>query len=249
MAIDLKKKTFVITGASSGIGYATAEMLASHDANIMLSNRDSQRLEKTYQVLKEQYPEAAIARQQADVTDADQVQRMVDAALDQWGEIYGLINNAGVMYYNYMDHLNLNEWIQTVDINCKGPLHTIAATLPALKKSQGHIVNITSDASRFAFDGLAVYSGSKAFLEYLSRSMRRELVKYKIRVTTLQPGNVDTNLFSLTSDKDALTEFGPQPEQLLLKPENVASAIEYALTQPEHVAVNEILVEPADQPI
>lgn len=248
MTDNLHGKTYIITGSTSGIGQAVTKYLAQQGAYLLLASRNEGKLEALKEQLEHEHPNCQIEYYPTDVTDRSQVEAMAEHQRHFWPRLDGLINCAGVMYYTYMENLNIEQWLETIDVNCKGPLHTIGATLPQLQQSNGHIINITSDAARFPFPGLAVYSGSKSFLEYLSRAMRMELVNASVKVTTIQPGNVDTNLFSHSTDRDAYYDCAPTSEQYMLQPDSIAEAIVYALKQPQNAAVNEILVQPSDQP-
>src|SRR5215211_1074092 len=142
------------------------------------------------------------------------------------------------------------EELGPVEVNCKGALNCVGAVLSGmLERGRGHIVTISSDAGRKVFPGLAVYSASKFFVEALSQGLRLETAGMGVKVTTIQPGNVATDLISMSGDEEALEEYGQPGESRVLDPENVAASVVHALVQPEHVAVNEILVEPRDEPI
>ncbi len=143
-----------------------------------------------------------------------------------------------------------HDWERTVDVNCKGAMNCIGAVLQGmLARGRGHIVTISSDAGRKVFPGLSVYSGSKFFVEALSQGLRLETAGTGIKVTTIQPGNVATDLLALSSDEEALKLYGQQSGARVLDPEDVAASVVYVLKQPDHVAVNEILVEPRDEPV
>ncbi len=166
------------------------------------------------------------------------------------GPVDFLVNCAGVMYYTLMKNLLEEEWERTVEVNCKGALNCVAATLPGmLSREKGHVVMVSSDAGRKVYAGLAVYSASKFFVEGLSQGLRLETAGTGVRVTTIQPGNVDTGLVSLTTDEEAIRLYGEPTGARVLDPEDVAASVVYALSQPEHVAVNEILVQPRDEPV
>jgi NADP-dependent 3-hydroxy acid dehydrogenase YdfG len=161
-----------------------------------------------------------------------------------------LVNCAGVMYFTLMRNLREEEWERIVEVNCKGALNCVAAVLPGmLQRGRGHIVTISSDAGRRVFPGLAVYSASKFFVEALSQGLRLETAGTGLKVTTIQPGNVATDLISLSADEEALELYGQPTGARLLDPGDVAASIIHALAQPAHVAVNEILVEPRDEPV
>jgi NADP-dependent 3-hydroxy acid dehydrogenase YdfG len=154
------------------------------------------------------------------------------------------------MYYTLMKNLHEDDWERTVDVNCKGVLNCIGATLGGmLARGRGHIITISSDAGRKVFPGLAVYSGSKFFVEALSQGLRLETAGTGIKVTTIQPGNVATELPALSHDAEALERYGQPSGARILDPEDVAASVIHALRQPDHIAVNEILVEPRDEPV
>ena len=148
-----------------------------------------------------------------------------------------------------MKNLWEEEWARTVEVNCKGALNCVGAVLPGmLGRGRGHIVTISSDAGRKVFPGLAVYSASKFFIEALSQGLRLETAGTELKVTTVQPGNVATDLRTLSGEQ-ALDLYGQTSGARVLDPEDVAASVVYALTQPDHVAVNEVLVEPRDEPV
>jgi NADP-dependent 3-hydroxy acid dehydrogenase YdfG len=184
------------------------------------------------------------------VTDRDQARSLVARAEEELGPVEILVNCAGVMYYTLMKNRREEEWERTVEANCKGALNCVGAVLPGmLQRGRGHIVTISSNAGRKVFPGLAVYSASKFFVEALSQGLRLETAGTGLKVTTIQPGNVATDLISISGDEEALEEYGQPGDSRVLDPEDVAASVVHALVQPEHVAVNEILVEPRDEPI
>jgi NADP-dependent 3-hydroxy acid dehydrogenase YdfG len=145
---------------------------------------------------------------------------------------------------------NMKQWEQTVDVNCKGLLHCLSATVPPmLERGAGHVVAISSDAGRKVFPGLGVYSASKFFVEATLQSLRLETAGKGLRITSVQPGNTATDLLTMSTDQEAVKQYGEPSGAAILEADDVANAIVYALKQPEHVAVNEVLVEPRDEPI
>ena len=143
-----------------------------------------------------------------------------------------------------------DEWERTVEVNCKGALNCVGAVLPGmLERGRGHIITISSDAGRKVFPGLAVYSGGKFFVEAVSQGLRLETAGTGLKVTTIQPGNVATDLLAMSKDAEALELYGRPSGARVLDPEDVAASVVHALSQPEHVAVNEVLVEPRDEPV
>ena len=161
------------------------------------------------------------------------------------------------MYFTQMKNLHEDEWEQMIDVNCKGVLHGIGAVLTSMiERKTGHIVNMSSDAGRRVFPTLAVYCGTKYFIEAMSEGARRELVGTGVRITNIQPGDVATDLIMKNTDQAAADAMGVKigakvgegaDENLVLQPADVAAAVMYAVTAPAHVAVNEILIEPRDQ--
>ena len=148
-----------------------------------------------------------------DVTDREQVRSLVARAEEELGPVEILVNCAGVMYYTLMKNRREEEWERTVEVNCKGALNCVGAVLSGmLERGRGHIVTISSDAGRKVFPGLAVYSASKFFVEALSQGLRLETAGTGLKVTTIQPGNVATDLISMSGDEEALEEYGQPGE-------------------------------------
>jgi NADP-dependent 3-hydroxy acid dehydrogenase YdfG len=154
------------------------------------------------------------------------------------------------MFYSLMKNAYEDDWERTVDVLCKGMLNCIGAVLNGMiTRGRGHIITVSSDAGRKVFPGLTVYSASKFFVEALSQGLRLETAGTGLKVTTVQPGNVATDLISQSADEEALGLYAQPTGARVLDPEDVAASIIHALAQPEHVAVNEVLVEPRDEPI
>ena len=236
-----------MTGASSGIGAATAKMLSGEGAKVALAARREEALREVRAGLPDGAESLVHA---ADVTDRGQVRALVGRTEDELGPVDALVNCAGVMYYTLMKNVREDEWDRTVEVNCKGALNCVAAVFPGmLERGRGHIITVSSDAGRVVYPGLAVYSASKFFVEALSKGLRLETAGTGVKVSTVQPGNVATDLLDLSGDEEALERFGQPTGARVLDPEDVAASVVYALSQPEHVSVNEILVEPRDEPI
>ncbi|PSN72939.1 nonribosomal peptide synthetase 10 [Corynespora cassiicola Philippines] len=241
-------KTVVVTGASSGIGAAVACALAKEGCHLALGARRVDALEAVKSKLT--IREGKVIVRKTDVTDKAQVEALMSAAEQELGPIDIIVSVAGVMYFTMMANVQTEEWDRTVDVNCKGLLHVLASTVPSmLKRGKGHVVAISSDAGRKVFPGLGVYSASKFFVEATLQSLRLETAGTGLRVTSVQPGNVATDLLGMSTDAEALKKFGEPSGAKVLDPEDVANSIVYALKQPEHVAVNEVLIEPRDEPI
>lgn len=243
----LRGRVVVVTGASSGIGAATAKMLSGEGAKVALAARREDALAGAQAGLEDGAESLVLP---TDVTDRGQVKTLVARAEAELGPVDALVNCAGVMYFTLMENVRADEWDRTVEVNCKGALNCVGAVLPGMvERGRGHIVTVSSDAGRVVFPGLAVYSASKFFVEALSKGLRLETAGTGVKVTTVQPGNVATDLLALSGDEEALERYGQPTGAKVLDPEDVAASIVYALAQPEHVAVNEVLVEPRDEPV
>ncbi|QDS77429.1 putative secondary metabolism biosynthetic enzyme [Venturia effusa] len=240
-------KVAVVTGASSGIGAAVAAALAKEGAHVALAARRTDELESIKSKLSV-FGVKVIAHK-TDVTQKAQVESLMKTAAEELGPIDILISCAGVMYFTMMANVHAEEWERTVDVNCKGLLHCLSSTIPSmLARSTGHIVAISSDAGRKVFPGLGVYSASKFFVEATLQALRVETAGSGLRVTSIQPGNVATDLLGMSTDKQALEAYGTPTGAKVLDASDVAEAIVYALKQPEHVGVNEVMIEPREEP-
>ncbi len=244
---SLQGRVAIVTGASSGIGAATARALDREGALVALAAR---RKEELLEVRSGFTGESKSLAVPTDVTDRHQAEDLVRRVEEELGPPDILVNCAGVMYYTLMKNLHWEEWAQTVDVICMGTMHCIGTALPGmLERGRGHIVTISSDAGRKVFPGLSVYSAAKFFLEALSQGLRLETAGTGIKVTTVQPGNVDTDLLTMSTDREAEKHYAEPTGARLLEPEDISSSILHALEQPDHVAVNEILVQPRDEPV
>ena len=237
-----------MTGASSGIGAAVSRTLARQGAPVALAARRKDALLEVQATLEGGAKSVVVP---TDVTDRLQVKSLVARTEAELGPVDVLVNCAGVMYYTLMRNLREDEWEQTVEVLCKGMLNCVGAVLGGmLERGGGHIVTISSDAGRRVFPGLAVYSGAKSFVEAVSQALRLETTAGTgLKVTTIQPGNVATELLAMSSDEEALRRYAEPSGARLLEAEDIAASVMYALSQPDHVAINEVLVEPRDEPI
>jgi len=244
----LTGKVVLVTGASSGIGASVAKYLAKSGASVALTARRLDRLEEVRNSIVED-GHVAIALK-ADVVNKSEMLEVVHLTQEMFGPLDVLVCCAGVMYFTLMKNLHVDEWERTVDVNCKGLLNSIGAVLPGmLERKKGHIVSISSDAGRKVFPGLSVYSASKFFVEALSQGLRLETASCGIKITTIQPGDVRTELIQHTTDKEAKKQFDmSEKTTTILEPEDVAKAVLFSVSQPEHCAINEILVEPREAP-
>ncbi|KAJ5925381.1 hypothetical protein N7454_008020 [Penicillium verhagenii] len=244
----LSGQVAVVTGASSGIGAAVAAALAKQGCAVALGARRLDALESVKRSV-ESFGVKCIVRS-TDVTNKTQTEALFQAAHDELGPVDILVACAGVMYFTMMANTQTDEWERTVDVNCKGLLNSLSSSVPGmLSRGKGHIVAISSDAGRKVFPGLGVYSASKFFVEATLQALRLETAGAGLRVTSIQPGNTSTPLLGMSTDAEAIKKFGEPSGAKILDPSDVANSIVHALTQPEHVSVNEILVEPRDEPI
>ncbi|MBD1865733.1 SDR family oxidoreductase [Cyanobacteria bacterium FACHB-471] len=237
-------KSVIITGASSGIGQATAKLLAEHGAKLMLAARREDRLEKL--VAEIESAGGTATYQTVDVTQRNQVEALAKTTLEQYDKIDVLINNAGIMPLSRLDQLKVDEWERTIDINIKGVLYGIAAVLPHMRKAQsGHIINIASVAGHKVYPSSAVYCSTKFAVRAISEGLRQEVGAH-IRSTIISPGAVATELTNSISDPEAAKTINALYE-MAIQPEAIAQAIRYAIEQPKEVDVNEILIRPTAQ--
>jgi NADP-dependent 3-hydroxy acid dehydrogenase YdfG len=247
MAGKLEGKVAIVTGASSGIGEATAVGLAAEGAQVVLAARRGDRLEKLAQDIAQQGGKALPVI--TDVTDEAQIRHMVGQVKAEFGRVDILVNNAGVMLLGPIDGADTEEWRRMININVLGLMYATHAVLPLMKEQgAGHIVNISSVAGRTASANVAVYNASKWAVCAFSEALRQEVSKEKIRVTVIEPGAVVTELADHITNaavKERIQTWvsGMTP----LESEDIAGAIVYAVTQPPRVNVNEILIRPTDQ--
>ncbi|QDT10851.1 SDR family oxidoreductase [Planctomycetes bacterium K23_9] len=244
MSTNIAEKVVVITGASSGLGEDAARHLASQGAAVVLGARRVDKLESIVADIRKSGGKAdALA---TDVTQADQVKALVDKAVEVFGRIDVMINNAGLMAIAPMSALKVNEWDRMIDINVKGVLYGIASALPVFQsQGSGHFINISSVAGLKVAPGGAVYSATKFAVSALSEGLRQE-IGGTIRTTTILPGLIDTEL-KLGSSDEASSQAIDERYKMAIAPSAISNAIAYAISQPAEVDVNEIVVRPTVQ--
>lgn len=244
---SLKGTTAWITGASSGIGAATAKRLAAAGVNLVLSARRTQRLEQLAAEL--QNSGVKIYLEPVDVAQRPAMEAL-GQRLQELGGVDILINNAGIMPISPILSGRVDEWEQMIDVNLKGLLYAIHQVYPGMvARQQGHIVNISSVAARITFPSAGVYAGTKHAVRAVSDTLRKEALRYGVRVTDIQPGSVATELpDSIQHDKvrAAVKANLYADSSQILQPEDVAAAIYYALSQPKQVDVSELILRPVN---
>lgn len=244
MSKGIEGKVVLITGGSTGIGAEVARLLAARGARVAVAARRSDKLEA---VVAEIAGKGGTARAYTlDVTDKYQVEAVVANVVTDFGKLDVLINNAGLMPIRPMSEVNTDEWDAMIDVNLKGTLYGIASALPRfLAQESGHIINLSSVAGVKVFaPGGTVYSGTKFAVSAISEGLRQE-VGDKVRVTSIAPGAVDSDLKHSTSGtaKDTVLDFYKQA----IPAASVARAIAFAIEQPDDVDVNEIVIRPTHQ--
>jgi NADP-dependent 3-hydroxy acid dehydrogenase YdfG len=243
----LKNKVAIITGASSGIGYATSLTLSKAGIRIAVGARRTERLQELEKQIVENNGEILV--QKTDVTRKSDCDSLVDTVVEKWGKVDVLINNAGLMPLSYFKSGKVEEWEQMVDVNIKGVLYCTSAVVPyMIEKKSGQIINISSVAGRIVFAGGSVYCATKHAIAALSEGLRKELSPtYNIRVTCIEPGAVETELLESITD-ESMTGFIQATKNMeTLRSDDIANAILYAVQAPRHVNVNEILIRPTAQ--
>jgi NADP-dependent 3-hydroxy acid dehydrogenase YdfG len=245
---SLKDKVVIIAGASSGIGEATARRLANEGAKLVIGARREERLKQ----LVDSLPKTEIFYQIADVTKPVDMENLAELAINRFGRIDVMFNNAGVMPTANLSEVRRHEWQQMLDINIMGVLNGVAAVLPIMKQQQsGHIIATDSVAGHVVYPGSAVYCGTKFAVRAIMEGLRQEEREHNIRTTIVSPGAVDTELYTTINDPEASewVKNNQRTPGLGLTSEQIADAVAYAIGTPENVAVNELLIRPTKQSI
>ncbi|MRN53161.1 SDR family oxidoreductase [Paenibacillus monticola] len=244
---NLKSKVVIITGASSGIGEATAKLLAQRGAKVVLAARREDRLQTLVKDIEAEGGKAVYIR--TNVASFADMQKLVQFALEQYGRIDVLVNNAGVMPLSQLNELKVQEWDQMIDINIKGVLYGIAAVLPTMREQQaGHIINLSSMAGYSVSPTSSVYSATKFAVRAISEGLRQEESPAShIRSTIISPGLTESELTNGISNPEIKAWVG-QANQLAISPYSIARAIAYAINEPDDTGINEIIIRPTLQP-
>ncbi len=240
-------KVAIITGASSGIGEATALTLAKSGVKVAIGARRVDRLEELSKKIIANGGEVFF--QKLDVTKNEECKNFAKAVLDKWDSIDILVNNAGLMPLSFFKNLKVEEWDRMIDVNIKGVLYCTGSVISHMKeKKSGHIVNLSSVAGRVVFPAGSVYCATKFAIAAFTEGLRQEFsVRSNIRVTSIEPGIVATELTDTITD-ESLQQFVENGKKMeTLQAQDIANAILYAVDSPSHVNVNEILIRPTTQ--
>jgi NADP-dependent 3-hydroxy acid dehydrogenase YdfG len=241
----LEGKVVAITGASSGIGEATALLLAERGAKVVLGARGSDRLEALADRIEASGGEAAYAR--TDVKRREDLSNLVGLAIERYSKLDVLVNNAGVAPISLLDELRVEDWEEMIDVNLKGVLYGIAAALPVFRRQGfGHFVNVLSTAGIQIIPTMAVYAGTKNAVRAITEGLRQEAGD-KLRVTSVSPGFVNTNLADSMTNPEVKSQIMDQMDKMAIPPVAVARAIAFAIEQPADIDVNEIVIRPTAQ--
>ncbi len=244
MANGIEGKVVVITGASSGLGEAAARRLARDGAKPVLGARRLERLRALASELG--LGEESVAR--IDVTRREEVQQLVDRAVQFHGRVDVLVNNAGLMPQALLERLKVDEWDRMIDVNLKGVLYGIAAALPHMQRQKaGHIVNVSSVAGQKVGPGSAVYAATRTAVRVLTEGLRQEVKPYNIRTTVISPGAVATVLPDSITDPEVGERVRALYERVAIPADSFVAALAFAIGQPEEVDINEILFRPTSQ--
>ncbi|NSL52792.1 SDR family oxidoreductase [Calidifontibacillus erzurumensis] len=243
--LNVEGKVVIITGASSGIGEATAKLLAKNGAKVVLAARREERLKNLQSDIEKQGGTAAY--KVTNVAVQEEVEELARFALEKYGKIDVLINNAGLMPLSFLSEKKVSEWEQMIDVNIKGVLYGIGAVLPHMRERQeGHIINISSVAGHTVLPAGAVYSGTKFAVRAITEGLRQEELRNNIRATIISPGAVDTELVQSISN-DKVRQRLEELYSIAIPADIIAETILQAIAMPDYASVNEIIVRPTKQ--
>jgi NADP-dependent 3-hydroxy acid dehydrogenase YdfG len=241
----LQDKVVAITGASGGIGAATAVLLAERGARLVLGARRSDSLEALAARLKDTDGDVVVAR--TDVRRREDLSDLVALACERFGRLDVLVNNAGIGPISPLDDLRVEDWEAMIDVNIKGVLYGIAAALPVFRRQgTGHFVNMASTAAYRTVPNQAVYSGTKVAVRAISEGLRQEAGD-RLRVTVVSPGFVRTDFIDTVPNARVKAELAESRDRFAIDPDDIARAIAFAIEQPPHVDVGEVVVRPTAQ--
>ncbi|WP_236707140.1 SDR family oxidoreductase [Pseudomonas sp. Leaf129] len=233
----------MITGASGGIGEATARLLSAEGASVVLGARRLEKLEALALELRATGGKVQVV--QMDVAKREEVEALVETAIKAYGRVDVMINNAGIMPNSRLDQRKVEDWERMIDVNLKGSLYGIAAVIPVMQKQKsGHVINVSSLSGHRVRPNSAVYSATKFGVRAIAEGLRMEMTPYNIRSTIISPGPVDTDLPSSMTDETAAKHVRDLHSEMAIPPLSIAQAIAFTISQPSSVDINEILLRP-----
>lgn len=240
---NISGKVVVITGASSGIGEATARLLSQEGASLVLGARRLEKLESLALDLRTSGGKVQVV--QMDVAKREQVKALVETAIQAYGRVDVMINNAGIMPNSRLDQLKVEDWERMIDVNLKGSLYGIAAVIPVMQKQKsGHVISVSSLSGHRVRPNSAVYSATKFGVRAIAEGLRMEMTPYNIRSTIISPGPVDTDLPNSVTDENAAKHIRDLHNEIAIPALSIAQAIAFTISQPASVDINEILLRP-----
>ncbi|UUX35070.1 SDR family oxidoreductase [Fundicoccus culcitae] len=244
--MELNDKVVIITGASSGIGAATAELLIEKGARLVLGARRVDKLAD----LANKYPDANVVYQQTDVTKFEDLEDLVQLAKERFGRVDVLFNNAGIMPTAPLVDRKLDEWQQMLDTNIMGVLHGIAAVLPTMVEQQsGHIIATDSVAGHVVYPNSAVYCGTKFAVRAIMEGLRQEQKDNNIKSTIISPGTTDTELYQTINDAEDSQMIYKMQKEIGIKPQDIAKAVVYAIDTPAEVTISDMIIRASKQSV
>lgn len=242
---NIKGKVVAITGASSGMGKAIATELAKNGAKVVLGARREEQLQQLVEEIKSTGGIAICTK--IDVKNKADLFRLVNTAVEQYGKLDVIVNNAGVSQLSRIDELDIDGWEEMIDINLKGVLYGMAAAIPIFKKQQsGHIVNIISTSGIKIVPMQGIYAGTKNAIRTIAEAFRQES-DGSIRITGISPGFVKTDFANSIKNKEMKTTIQKGMEQIAINPIAIANAVIYAISQPGDVEIGDIVIRPSKQ--
>ncbi|QXU42850.1 SDR family oxidoreductase [Pedobacter sp. D749] len=242
---NIKGKVVAITGASSGMGKAIAIELAKNGAKVVLGARRTEQLQELVEEIKGKGGEATFTK--IDVKNKADLVRLVNTAVEQYGRLDVMVNNAGISQLSRIDELDINGWEEMIDINLKGVLYGMAAAIPLFKQQEsGHIVNIISTSGIKIVPMQGVYAGTKNAIRTIAEAFRQES-DGNIRITGISPGFVKTDFANHIKNEEMKTAVQQGMEQMAIDPIAIANAVIYAISQPDDVEIGDIVIRPSKQ--
>jgi NADP-dependent 3-hydroxy acid dehydrogenase YdfG len=243
---NIAGKVVVITGASSGLGEAATRLLSAQSASLVLGARRADRLQLLADELNRDGGKAVAVA--TDVAHREQVKLLVDTAVQKFGRVDVMINNAGIMPRAPLERLTIDDWDRTIDVNIKGVLYGIAAALPhMIRQKSGQMIFVSSVAGHKIGPDFAVYAATKHAVRALAEGLRQEVKPYNIRTTIISPGAVATELPNSVTETDVAERIRQYYSEIAIPAESFAHAVAFAMSQPQEVDVNEILFRPTRQ--